>query len=188
MKVINIGTFLLASIAAIFSYLNWVKSKNEPNKQSVTTKTENLAGTFISKRILGIIDLDKAEVMTRTYRNNISEYQTASIIYDTTEFKNYFYDTLVNAIKQVSIDSTKYKWKMALTPMYIYDNEHGEYKLTISVLPTIVSATNPNEVFDFWVEMKNNSDVYTNYYMKLLKILENAGKKSFIFDEGHLWP
>ena len=107
MKVVNIGTFLLASIAAIFSYLNWVKSKNEPNKQSVTTKTEKLAGTFISKRILGIIDLDKAEVMTRTYRNNISEYQTASIIYDTTEFKNFFYDTLVNAIKQVSIDSTK---------------------------------------------------------------------------------
>ena len=89
--------------------------------------------------------------------------------------------------------ATGYDWAMASSLMFVVDAA-GKTRLTMCLLPVLIDSADPTKVIDFFDAKKANDD----YYKKDFDTLNKAFKKefdikgnpfkSFIYDEGHLWP
>lgn len=149
------------------------------------TQGQQTEKSYVTAKIYGEVPDSAAENMTRVFRNANPSNQTKVILHDTSDLMDYMRKNFMFYTMKIPVPSG-FECKLGMVPMYFTDN--GVDKLTISFLPTLVEKAHPDNVIDYWMSKKANDIYYKSYYQPLLKAVKDAGFKSFIFDEGQLWP
>ncbi len=148
-------------------------------------KIEKTEKSYITAHIENEIPEAAADNMTTVFRDNNPSTQTKIILHDSQGLMNYLKNNFIVYTSKIT-PPQGYEWKLGMTPMYFTDG--GINKLTMSFLPTLMESARPKHVIDYWISKKANDDFYQKYFKPLLDTVTAAGFKSFIFDEGQLWP
>jgi hypothetical protein len=164
----------------------------------LSPKKANL--TEAREQIMGPVPEEHARPNMQVYRQNgaytaLAAFPSAKVrgvIYDTSDFKNYF-NTTFTEFKNTHSAKKDFHWEIGVYPMVCTKPFEGNLRPRIGMyfIPTMVrdgiKVPDKNDIIDYLVARTTDDSIYykqTTSRGSKVPIKE----KDFIYDEGHLWP
>lgn len=201
LKTTSARSFVFALMLLSVSLL-WISCNQSATSEDAATTT-----TISDTTITGVLEMrppgslvpkDSAAAWVQAYRRaGGGPFATNAIVHHPDAVKYYMDSIFYKFTPQVQLP-TGYVWRVAFSPMFY--RQPGGPKLSICLVPCIVNeSVSPAQVFEYFKEMQDSTDIYRNYYQKLYNMIPSSSSMmksmnndsipgGFIFDEGQLWP